>query len=168
MTLTAPLATKMHGDADSEYRIEWTEVERLDSSFLVVRALHLEHPAVGMLEVRSVPPDPWALGAASEYRFTGTRRRPGPGPAHRFFRALRQLGTLFKAWQTQARRLDVLRSGREKDKIRRLRGEIIEQHESIMELMNFRRVADISSDSRMGRLDVDYRSLADRPALCCL
>ena len=31
-----------HGDPRSEYRLEWTEEERLDSAFLVLTALHLE------------------------------------------------------------------------------------------------------------------------------
>ena len=34
--LTDALATKLHGDPHSEYRLEWTEEERLDSAFLVV------------------------------------------------------------------------------------------------------------------------------------
>ena len=34
--LTDALATKLHGDPRSEYCLEWTEEERLDSAFLVV------------------------------------------------------------------------------------------------------------------------------------
>jgi len=42
----------------------------------VVSALHMEAlRRRGVLDVRKVPPDPWAPGAAFEYRFTGTRRR---------------------------------------------------------------------------------------------
>ena len=71
--LTDALATKLHGDPRSEYRLEWTEEERLDSAFPVVSPLHMEAlRRSGMLDVMSVP---WAPGAAFEYRFTGTRRR---------------------------------------------------------------------------------------------
>ena len=70
--LSAALATKLRGDPDSEYRLEWTEEERLHSSFLVVSALHMEQlRRSGMLDVMSVPHDPWAPGAGFEYR---TRR----------------------------------------------------------------------------------------------
>jgi hypothetical protein len=73
--LTDALATKLHGDPRNDYRLEWTEEERLDSAFLVVSALHLEAlRRSGMIEVRSVPADPWAPGAAFEYRLTGRRR----------------------------------------------------------------------------------------------
>jgi hypothetical protein len=59
--LTDVLATKLRGDPDNEYRLEWTEEERLDSSFLVVSALHMEAlRRWGMLDVMRVPPDPWA------------------------------------------------------------------------------------------------------------
>ena len=57
--LTDALATKLHGDPRSEYRLEWTEEERLDSAFLVVSALHMEAlRRRGVLDVRKVPPDP--------------------------------------------------------------------------------------------------------------
>ena len=70
--LTDALATKLHGDPDNEYRLEWTQDEQLESEFLVVSALHMEAlRRSGMLEVRSVPPEPWAPGASFEYR---TRR----------------------------------------------------------------------------------------------
>ena len=70
------LATKLHGHPRSEYRLEWTEEERLDSAFLVVSALHMEAlRRSGMIEVRSVPPNPWAPGAVFEFRLTGRRRR---------------------------------------------------------------------------------------------
>jgi hypothetical protein len=35
--LTDVLATKLRGDPDNEYRLEWTEDERLDSAFLVAQ-----------------------------------------------------------------------------------------------------------------------------------
>jgi len=73
--LTVALATKLRGDPDSEYRVEWSEEEQVKSLFLVVSALHLEAlRRSGMLEVRSVPADPWAPGAVFEYRLTGRRR----------------------------------------------------------------------------------------------
>jgi hypothetical protein len=44
--------------------------------FVVVSALHMEAlRRSGILDVMRVPPDPWAPGAAFEYRFAGTRRR---------------------------------------------------------------------------------------------
>ena len=45
--LTDALATKLHGDPRSEYSLEWTEEERLDSAFLVVSALHMRLCAGG-------------------------------------------------------------------------------------------------------------------------
>jgi hypothetical protein len=73
--LTDALATKLHGDPGSEYRLEWTEEERLDSAFLVVSALHLEAlRRSGMIEVMSVPADPWAPSAVFEYRLAGRQR----------------------------------------------------------------------------------------------
>jgi hypothetical protein len=72
--LTDALATKLHGDPRSEYRLEWTEEERLDSAFLVVSALHMEAlRRRGVLGVRKVPPDPWAPDAVFECRLTGGR-----------------------------------------------------------------------------------------------
>jgi hypothetical protein len=136
--LTDALATKLHGDPRSEYRLEWTEEERLDSAFLVVSALHMEAlRRRGVLDVRKVPPDPWAprcgfrvsahrgpprpslerMGTnesvspesfhrilSSPRRPTGAwsaaclaaHKRPGPGPAHRCFRASRQLRTFVR------------------------------------------------------------------------
>ena len=74
--LTVALATKLRGDPDSKYRVEWTEEEQVKSLFVVVSALHLAAlRRSGMLDVMRVPPDPWAPGAAFEYRFTGTQRR---------------------------------------------------------------------------------------------
>ena len=71
--LTVALATKLRGNPDNEYRLEWTEEAQVKSLFLVVSALHMEAlRRSGMLDVMSVP---WAPGAAFEYRFTGTRRR---------------------------------------------------------------------------------------------
>ena len=76
--LTDALATKLHGDPRSEYRLEWTEKERLDSAFLVVSALHLEAlRRSGIIEINAVPADPWAPGAVFEYRLTGRRRGQG-------------------------------------------------------------------------------------------
>jgi hypothetical protein len=73
--LTDALATKLHGDPDSEYRLEWTEEERLDSAFLVVSAFHMEAlRRRGSLDVRKLSPDPWAPDAVFECRLTGGRR----------------------------------------------------------------------------------------------
>jgi len=70
------LATKLRGDPDNEYQLEWTEEAQVKSLFLVVSALHMEAlRRSGMLDIISVPPDPWSAGAVFEYRFTGTRRR---------------------------------------------------------------------------------------------
>jgi len=72
--LTDALAAKLHGDLHSEYRLEWTEEERLDSAFLVVSALHMEAlRRRGVLDVRKVPPDPWGRDAVFECRLTGGR-----------------------------------------------------------------------------------------------
>ena len=72
--LTDVLATKLRGDPHNEYRLEWTEEERLDSAFLVVSALHMEAlRRSGILDVMSVPPNPWAPDAVFEYRLTGSR-----------------------------------------------------------------------------------------------
>ena len=73
--LTDVLATKLRGDPDNEYRLEWTEDERLDSSFLLASALQMEQfRRAGVLELKSVPFDPWAPGAVFECRLTGRRR----------------------------------------------------------------------------------------------
>jgi len=40
--LTVALATKLRGNPDNEYRLEWTEEERVESWFLVVSAVHME------------------------------------------------------------------------------------------------------------------------------
>ena len=45
--LSDVLATKLRGDPDNQYRLEWTEEERLDSAFLVVSALHMRLCAGG-------------------------------------------------------------------------------------------------------------------------
>jgi hypothetical protein len=75
--LTDALVTKLHGDPRSEHRLEWTEEERLDSAFLVVSALHIEAlRRSGMLDVMSVPPDPWAPGAKP---LTPSPSSRGPG-----------------------------------------------------------------------------------------
>ena len=73
--LTDILAMKLRGDPDNGYRLEWIEEERLDSSFLVVSALEMEQlRRAGVLELRSVPPDPWAPEAVFECRLTGRWR----------------------------------------------------------------------------------------------
>ena len=75
--LTDALATKLHGDPCSEYRLEWTEEERLDSAFLVVSALHMEAlRRRGVLDVRKVPPDPWAPRCG--FRVSAHRGPPRP------------------------------------------------------------------------------------------
>ena len=72
--LTDALATKLHGDPRSEYRLEWTEEEQVKSLFVVVSALHMEAlRRRGVLDVRKVPPDPWGPDAVFECRLTGGR-----------------------------------------------------------------------------------------------
>ena len=69
--LTDALATKLHGDPRSEYRLEWTEEERLDSAFLVVSALHM-----GTNE--SVSPE--SLEVSTGFCHLRVRRQAPPAP----------------------------------------------------------------------------------------
>ena len=67
--LTGALATKLRGDPDKDYALEWTEGEELESEIMLASILHLEQlRRAGTLEVMSVPVDPWASDARFEYR----------------------------------------------------------------------------------------------------
>ena len=75
--LTDVLATKLRGDPDNEYRLEWTEEEQVKSLFVVVSALHMEAlRRRGVLDVRKVPPDPWAPRCG--FRVSAHRGPPRP------------------------------------------------------------------------------------------
>ena len=116
--LTDALATKLLGDTDSEFRLDWTEEQRLDSTFLLVSALHLEAlRRSGMFEVRSIPPDPWALGAAFECRLTDKplsrfRRLAGRELIATFFPDAWRAPPDFVESEGRARRFDRLMSQR--------------------------------------------------------
>lgn len=74
--LTGALATKLYGDPDKDYAFEWTDGEELDAELVLASALQLERfRRADMVEVVSLPTDPWARGAVFECRLT--RRRNG-------------------------------------------------------------------------------------------
>jgi hypothetical protein len=76
--LTGALATKLYGDPDKEYAFEWTNRQELDAELVLASALQLEClRRAGMVEVVSLPTDPWARGAVFECRLT--RKRNGRG-----------------------------------------------------------------------------------------
>jgi hypothetical protein len=72
--LTGALATKLYGDPDKDYAIEWTDGEELDSEMVLASALQLERlQRAGVLEIMRVPADPWAPGTVFGYRLAGRR-----------------------------------------------------------------------------------------------
>ena len=76
--LTGALATKLYGDPDRDYAFEWTDEEELDSEMVLASALELEQfRRAGIVEVMSLPIDPWARGAVFECRLTGKRKGRG-------------------------------------------------------------------------------------------
>ncbi len=72
--LTDALVTKLHGDPRSEYCLEWSEEERLDSASLVVSAQHMEAlRRRGCWTLGRFHLTPWGPDAVFECRLTGGR-----------------------------------------------------------------------------------------------
>jgi len=93
--LTVALATRLRGDPDNEYRPEWTEEEQVKfPAFSRTPNPGPRTPALGVHRILSSPRPP--TGAWSGLCL-GAHERPGPGPAHRCFRADRQLATLVRS-----------------------------------------------------------------------
>jgi len=77
--LTGGLTTKLYGDLDNGYALEWTEEKEIDSEILLASTLHLEQlRRSGVLEVKSLPPDPWVSGSSTvQHGAASTAWTPG-------------------------------------------------------------------------------------------